>query len=146
MKLPVFQHLRCEDRLFCRPCRGSRDWRRTLGGRFRLPGGVVDFQCPWGVPLDGEATAEKQPPPPKRAYPVDWLAPFRPGNAIAFAARLLGYFPDGRCNCEARKKLMNSRGWIWCLRNAKKIHRWLAEERRRVNNERIKHVGDRPAP
>lgn len=70
MNLPIFQHLECDARKHCGDCRSSRQWRRDIGQFFELPEGLIDFACPFGVPLVGEATDEKQGNvPPKPAPP-----------------------------------------------------------------------------
>ena len=45
----------CQTRVHCRTCRdleGGRRWRESLRKHFRLPGGKVDFECPFGATLD----------------------------------------------------------------------------------------------
>lgn len=32
----------------CRDIEGGREWRESLGKVFKLPGGIVDFECPEG--------------------------------------------------------------------------------------------------
>lgn len=52
----------CTYRVHCTTCRSDIAWRRSLGQHYELPGGMVDFPCPLGLPIVGEVTDEKAVP------------------------------------------------------------------------------------
>lgn len=78
MKLPVLRHLECDIRKHCGDCRSDRDWRRDLGRFFELPGQLVDFPCPYGLPIIGPITSEKQPEFPAAPPPAPQPTPPTP--------------------------------------------------------------------
>ena len=50
--MDFIETMHCRIRMHCRTCRdleGGRAWRESLAVLYRLPGDVVDFECPHGI-------------------------------------------------------------------------------------------------
>lgn len=98
----------------CRDMEGGRELRRSLGRFYELPGGVVDFVCPFmpwgvagGVPAGG------------------------PGTELGKLLAWWGIGAEAGCTCKARAALMDRAGVAWCEANIESIADWLEEEAKR---------------
>jgi hypothetical protein len=82
--LPQFQtSTDCTGHAHCRSCRNRKsNFRRVMAVRFTLPGGVEDFECPYGRPWNGE-----QPKGPVRGL----------GDVVAAVTKAVGIRPCGGC-------------------------------------------------
>lgn len=132
----------CKSRAHCKSCRGSRQFRRLLGASYELPGGVVDFGCPRGLAIDGDATAEKPGDVPVRTA----ARPFRPGDLLAKMIRVVIGVDSKSCSrCGERARLMNT-WWLeefgavpaspdrlaaYLKRHGRTVAGWLMTEARR---------------
>lgn len=153
--LPIHQHLRCGDDAppHCSACRADREWRRSLVAFF---GGPVDFACPRGLAIVGEATDETLPAPERPARPARNVRPSSsadpfteevaavrrkeaavarqaeqhgPGSLLSAMIRAATGIDSARCaSCDARVKQMNAWGWTGCIAHARTIYGWLRDE------------------
>lgn len=58
----------CKSRAHCQTCRdreGGRQWRLAISEHYQLPGGEVDFECPYGI-----AWEDAKPPPAPANHPA----------------------------------------------------------------------------
>jgi len=71
--------LHCTGGEHCRPCRdleGGRPWRRKIAAAFAVPGGEVDWECPYGRPWGaaGQGPIPAPSPAPSPAAPPPLVA------------------------------------------------------------------------
>jgi hypothetical protein len=60
--MPFGKTLICQSGVHCGVCRqpeGGRDWRREQRKKFKVPGGITDFNCPHGKPWIGARSGVK---------------------------------------------------------------------------------------
>jgi hypothetical protein len=127
MTLDIFyQKIHCDKKIFCSTCRSDRNWRSSIAEAYTSPSGLVDWECPLGVPwpenyeTNNDTTVH---------YGDKDFATITSGPGSKLAEMIRAVTGEKPCAaCLERAKQMNEWGWMGCIRNAKTIYGWLKEE------------------
>lgn len=106
-----------EGGLSCTSCRSSVHKRMSLLKAYRLPNDDINFDCPHGVPWEGDRP-EPMPAKPTRRWPK---FPGPGDVAREIIRKWYGQRKVSGCRCTQVQLWMNEKGWLWCLTHKQKV-------------------------